>query len=80
MLKTILILALIVNTPYILSSHSSPTPGQDLAVSCAALALGITCAWLAYKSSKKMWQALKEVDRQIKILRAYPKIPINLKL
>jgi hypothetical protein len=68
MLKKILILALTVNTPYILSSHSSPSPAQDLAVSCAALVSGIICAWPAYKSSKKMWQTMKEVDRQIKIL------------
>jgi hypothetical protein len=68
MLKTILILALTVNTMYILPSHSSPSHGQDLAVSCAVEALGIICAWVAYKGSKKMWQTLKEVNRQIEIL------------
>lgn len=68
MLKKILILALILNTTYIPPSHSSPSRGQDLAVSCAAEALGIICAWAAYQGSKTMWQCLKEVDRQIEIL------------
>lgn len=68
MLKKILILALTLNTPYILSSDSSSSPGSDLAVSCAVLTLGIICAWAGYKGSKKMWQAIKEVQHQIKIL------------
>jgi hypothetical protein len=68
MLKIILILALALNTSYILPSHSSLSRGQDLALSCAAEALGIICAWVAYKGSKTMWQLLKEVDRQIGIL------------
>ena len=69
MLKIILILALMVNTTYILPSHSSLSRGQDLTVSCAAETLGIICAWVAYQSSKTMWQLLKEVDRQIEILK-----------
>lgn len=69
MLKTILILALIVNTTYILPSHSSLSRGQDLAVSCAAETLGIICACVAYKGFKTMSQLLKEVDRQIEILK-----------
>ena len=68
MLKTILILALTVNTMYILPSHSSLSRGQDLAVSCAAETLGIICAWVAYKGSKKIWQTLNEVNHQIEIL------------
>jgi len=69
MLKIILILALMVNTTYILPSHSSPSLRHDLAVSCAAEALGIICACVAYQGSKKMWQTLKEVDRPIEILK-----------
>ena len=68
MLKKILILALTLNTPYILPSHSSPTPGQDFALSCAALVSGIMCAWLAYKGFKKGWQANKEVQHHLKML------------
>ncbi len=73
MLKKILILALILNTQYILPSHSSPNPKYDLAVSCAGTAVcavsGIMCAKRTYQDFKKGLQALKEIDRQIKILK-----------
>ena len=68
MLKKILILALILNTSYILSSESSSSSESDLAGSCIVLAAGIICAWAGYKASKKMWQTLKEEQNQIKIL------------
>lgn len=68
MLKKILFLALILNTSYILSSDSSSSSELNLPESCAVLATGIICAWAAYKGSKKIWQALKEVQHQIKIL------------
>ena len=51
-----------------LPSDSCPTPEPDLGVSCALLALGIVCAWSGYKCSKKIWQALKGVQHQIKAL------------
>ena len=68
MLKKILILALTLNTSYILPSDSSSSPEPDLAVSCALLASGIICAWAGYKGSKKIWQAINEVQHQIKAL------------
>lgn len=68
MIKKILILVLILYTPYILSSDSSSSSELDLPASCIILATGIICAWAAYKGSKKIWQTLKEVQHQIKIL------------
>lgn len=68
MLKKILILALTLNTPYILPFHASSDPRYDLAVSGALSVSGIICAWLAYKDFKKGWQTLKEINHQIKIL------------
>jgi hypothetical protein len=68
MLKKILILALTLNTTYILPTDSCSSPGSDLAASCIVLAAGIMCAWAGYKASKKMWQTLKEEQNQIKIL------------
>lgn len=66
MLKKFLILALTLNTVHILPSHSCPKPGCGVAA--VFVVPGIICAWLAYKDFKKGWQAIKEVDHQIKIL------------
>lgn len=69
MLKKILILALTLNTPYILSSHpSSRSLEFDLGMSCSALGLGIICGWLAHKQFKKVNQASKDVQHQISVL------------
>ena len=66
MLKKILILSLILNTPYILSSGYSYTPEHGSAA--ILLVAGIICTWLAYKDLKNGLPAFKEVNRQIKIL------------
>ena len=50
MLKKILILSLILNTPYILPSHFSFNHKYDAAVICTVA--GIICTWLAYKDLK----------------------------
>ena len=69
MLKKVLILALILNTSYMLPSDSSVKP--DLAVSCLSMALGIMCAWRACKDIKDFILSLyacTEAQRQEKIL------------
>jgi len=66
MLKRILIFALLLNTPYIMSSDSSANPSYDVAAICTLT--GTICAGLAYKNFKKGWQAWKEHDRHLKIL------------
>lgn len=68
MIKKILIFALILYTPYILSSDSSSSSEMNLLASCMILAPGIICAWAGYKASKKMWQTFKAEQNQIKIL------------
>lgn len=66
MLKKILILLLILNTPYILPSQSSPSPRYYVAVICTVA--GAICTWLAYKNLKNSWSAFKEVNNQLKNL------------
>ena len=68
MLKKILILSLILNTPYIFPSSSAPTPRYDVAMICAVA--GAICTWLAYKDFKKGWQGYKEFNRHLKALNA----------
>jgi hypothetical protein len=66
MLKKILILSLILNTQYILPSHSSSAPRYDAAAIC--MVAGIVCSWKAYKDFKNGWSASGEINNQIKIL------------
>lgn len=68
MLKKILIVALILNTLYILPSQYSSAPRYDVAVICTLG--GVICAWLAYKDFKKGLQASKEFNHHLKILNA----------
>jgi hypothetical protein len=70
MLKKILILSLILNTPYAVSSGSSAnTKNEDLAAAGIIAVAGILCTWQAYKDFKRGWSADKEIARQIKILQ-----------
>ena len=68
MLKKIVILALILNTPYTLPSNSSAEAAGE-ALATAVLGVGaIASTWVAYKNFKKGWPAQGEVFRQIDIL------------
>lgn len=76
MLKKLLILTLILQTPHILPSHSSRShsnsqlsPYSTLGLSLGLQASGIICTWIAYKNFKKYWQAEKEIAHQASILK-----------
>jgi hypothetical protein len=66
MLKKLLILALILNTPSLVPSQPSETLGYP--ATAGSVVLGIMCSWLACKGIKKAWQESKEVNHHAKIM------------
>jgi hypothetical protein len=68
MLKKILILALLLNTPHIRPSDSTTGVVEEAFTAVMVGAGAIVSTWLAYKDFKKGWPAQAEVFRQIDIL------------
>lgn len=61
-------LAVILNSSYILPSHSTFSAKENLGFGSAALVSGILCGWLAHKEFKKVNKASEEVARQLCLL------------